>query len=230
MSSNNAAQDHLDRLEEQCRQLRNQCRILKAGLAVVALVALATPATLLMRTSLGSELRVGTVVADRLVLPKKGELLFEGDKPGEPIARMGYLRDRSAFGLVFADGERPSIALVGGNWPSLTMQKQRGESQLALGYVGHTITVTDVIGEPTMLMLGHDGKRRASLSIAGNGEPHLVLFDATGQRRCVDLFVSFFGRLSLRSPEEKDKQRGLDLSSYPKVEYLNEEGTPIVPK
>src|SRR6516225_4245826 len=89
----------LERLEQRCQKLGRQCRALKYALAVVFLVALITPVAVLVRTSLGSELRIDTLIADHIILPRRGELVVEGEKPGQPRARLGHFADDHWFGL-----------------------------------------------------------------------------------------------------------------------------------
>jgi hypothetical protein len=221
----------LERLEQRCQKLGRQCRALKYALAVVFLVALITPVAVLVRTSLGSELRIDTLIADHIILPRRGELVVEGEKPGQPRARLGHFADDHWFGLALFEDEKPVVRLRGGAFPSLALQhKHKGESQLRLGYTGSVASaVADVVGEPMLELVGHDGARRASLSIVGN-DPHFVLFDFAGLKPCVDISVAMFSRVTLRSPAAKEKQRGLRLSSFPKVELLDEEGRPMPQK
>jgi hypothetical protein len=113
MSSGNDAQllaDRLNRLDERCRQLGRRCRFLGLGLALATLLALVTPTALLFRTSFGSELKIGTVAADRLVLPRRGQLVIEGDTPGQPSTLLGY--QDGDVGLTFFDDTKATSWLI----------------------------------------------------------------------------------------------------------------------
>lgn len=224
----------LEQLEARCDELGRRCRTLRYALAIVLLVSLATPAFIALRTSGGSELKIGTLVANRLIVPYGGELIVEGiDPENSPKARLGHFSEGDWFGLALFDGKTPAVQLRGGQFPSLNLQAERGGlTRLRLGYTGDVRPdEVDVVGEPMVELVGHEGTRQATLSITGNDYPHFVLFDSTGKKRCMDMAVSDgSSHIALRPAKVKPTQNRLELSSDPKVELFNEKGEPIAPK
>lgn len=219
----------LDQLESQILGLRRQKLRLKWGLAIVAVLALVTPAVLCYLTSFGSELRTRVVVADRIELQNMGELVIS-DKPSEKTARLGFSLKDDSFGLVFSDRETEVIRLRADSFPSLVLRSNAEEkSQLRLGFPGKTGAFDgNLVGEPTVELVGFRGTRRASLHLMGNGEPHLALFDLDGKRKCVDVSVSsFFSKIELASPNETERKRRAELSSYPSLRYFDEKNQPL---
>ena len=217
------------RMEEALRKLQHRCGLLSLALLVVTVIAIGTPLMLLRMTSLGSELKVQTLKADRVILPKDGQITF-GEK-ARPRARIGVLPDQDRFGLAFYKADKQVILLRGEDEPGIVIQSsRRGQSRLQLGYGFYDRGSSDAVltGEPAVELIGLRGAREASLHIAGDARPHFALYRGDGTRKCVNVTVSnTFSTISLASPGEKEKQRRLELSSFPKLKYFNGKGVPL---
>jgi hypothetical protein len=208
-----AIEDRLQQLESQILQMQRRCRRLLWALAAVAAFAIAAPAIILFRTSFGSELNLRTLVADRIVLRERGELIVQGERD-QPRARLGYFADDGWFGLAFFKGDKQVVRLDGGGRPSLTFQADGSQTQLRLGYAGSAGALApELVDDPLLEIVGHHGKRQVSLSAAGNGDPHLIFWDLDGKQRYVDLTASggWSSRMTLWHPGTKKGQSRLEL-------------------
>src|SRR5437868_5864642 len=111
----------LDLLDRRVQQLQRRCRRLAYALAVLAAVALGTPLALMIYTSFGSELRAHRVVADRVILPRTGELIIGDERNG---ARLGHISDVE-YGLTFFWDKQEVIGLKSSSGPTLTFRDGR---------------------------------------------------------------------------------------------------------
>jgi hypothetical protein len=221
--------ERVERLEERCRRLHRYCRRLLYALAAVTVIALTTPAVFMIYTSFGKELRCSTLTAERIVLPYEGELVMQGVDAGQLRARLGHFSDGGWFGLAFFDrdtGQKHVLRLRGNDSPSLIIGPIHDwHSQLRIGYTDMVEPgVTQVIGDPLIDFVGHRGARQISLSVAGNGDPHFIIWDDDGQERCIDLSTSpgFPSHVELF----RKGQRRLDLNSSPAVGLFDKDGRP----
>ena len=218
--------ERVERLEYRCQRLHRCCRRLLCGLAVAALIALATPAAILIWTSAGKELRCSTLTSDRVVLRDGGELVMEGRESGQLRARLGGFPEEGWFGLALFDREKPTLRLRGDNSPSLLVGPiHDGHDQLRIGYTDQVQPdLIRLVGEPLIDFIGAAQTRRISLSVAGNGDPHLVFWDDGGRQRRLDLSAAS-GSFSHVELFEKGQCR-LDLSSFPAIELSDQGGKP----
>ena len=117
------------RMEEALRKVQRRCGLLSLALLVATVIAIGTPLVLLGMTSLGSELKVQTLKADRGILPKEGQITF-GEKAC-PKARIGVLPDQDRFGLAFYKADKQVILLRGEDEPVVNSSSHHQETNHA---------------------------------------------------------------------------------------------------